>query len=84
MLRALRGSPEKKSVSFLCVRVSGSRPEGGCEESDREANTDMLEVGEEVRDGLSLVVGKGRLVEAFAGGPCCLELAMQAREIWSR
>lgn len=61
VLRARRGSPEKKSVSPRCVGQYWSGWRG--------AFTDVFEVLQEVCDGFPLAVGEDWLVEAIAVPP---------------
>ena len=62
MLRARRGSPEKKSVSARYGQgqsVSGAR--------ERNGGANVFKVLQEVGDGLPLVLGEHILVQGIAG-----------------
>ena len=64
MLRARRGSPEKKSVSARYREVSVGQHlsrRGGA------GNADVFKVLEEVGDSLALVLGEHILVQGIAG-----------------
>lgn len=64
MLRARRGSPEKKSVSPRCdMSIFGAISEG-------QRKTDIFEVLQEVGDCLPLAVSEDGLVQAIAGFGC--------------
>ena len=63
MLRARRGSPEKKSVSARYWQVSGV----GQHLSKRGGGADVFKVLEEVGDSLALVLGEHILVQGIAG-----------------
>lgn len=65
MLRARRGSPEKKSVSpryGLSAKEACGFGEG--------INTHVFEILKEIGNGLPLAIGEDRLVQAIAGFGC--------------
>ena len=65
VLRARRGSPEKKSVSPRCEHVSNGP--GRLGRQTRGGVTDILEILEQIGDGLPLAISEDGLVQAIAG-----------------
>lgn len=64
VLRARRGSPEKKSVSPRCETVSGDVTK---ELGDLP---DVFQILQQIGDSFPLAVSQGRFVEAIAGFAC--------------
>lgn len=68
VLRARSGSPEKKSVSPRWL--SSSQLPRAVEVISIELHTHMLEILEQIRDGLPLAFGQNGFVKSIAGLAC--------------